>query len=281
MRRKRSCARVRSQSLPVLNLKERDVETGLDYFLARYYSSIQGRFTSIDPVNYQAMLDPGKPQSWNAYAYVNNNPLNRIDPDGKGFWEKFKNWVNGYGFQSDEAVQAEEVQRRAELGRVAASTPTNLLYVQQQDDSYVAYNVNDLSRAQVWDFSNRQRTGNVTQMRQEDYDQAARIISGIALAGGTTPNITVYRGGSNIDVRDIDVRIKDGMVQTTRGPSLNSDPTKVEKFGGAYRVERLPEELQIIQRGTDPSHYEIVPKNPMPLERFVQLVKEVKLVPTN
>ena len=31
--------------------KERDIETGLDYFLARYYSSPQGRFTSIDPYN--------------------------------------------------------------------------------------------------------------------------------------------------------------------------------------------------------------------------------------
>ncbi|HSK30034.1 MAG TPA: RHS repeat-associated core domain-containing protein, partial [Candidatus Limnocylindria bacterium] len=31
-----------------LTLKERDVETGLDYFLARYYSSTQGRFTSPD-----------------------------------------------------------------------------------------------------------------------------------------------------------------------------------------------------------------------------------------
>ena len=31
-----------------LTLKERDVETDLDYFLARSYTSIQGRFTSAD-----------------------------------------------------------------------------------------------------------------------------------------------------------------------------------------------------------------------------------------
>ncbi|MGH9958487.1 MAG: hypothetical protein ACREBC_15365, partial [Pyrinomonadaceae bacterium] len=31
--------------------KERDGESGLDYFLARYYSSAQGRFLSIDPEN--------------------------------------------------------------------------------------------------------------------------------------------------------------------------------------------------------------------------------------
>ena len=31
--------------------KERDSESGLDYFLARYYSGAQGRFTSVDPLN--------------------------------------------------------------------------------------------------------------------------------------------------------------------------------------------------------------------------------------
>ncbi|PYP85422.1 MAG: hypothetical protein DMF61_16295 [Blastocatellia bacterium AA13] len=35
---------------PKFTQKERDAESGLDYFLARYYSSAQGRFTSVDPV---------------------------------------------------------------------------------------------------------------------------------------------------------------------------------------------------------------------------------------
>jgi RHS repeat-associated protein len=61
--------------------KERDNETGLDYFLARYYSSTQGRFTSIDPDNDGA--DPMFPQSWNAYAYVWNRPTIAVDPDGR------------------------------------------------------------------------------------------------------------------------------------------------------------------------------------------------------
>jgi RHS repeat-associated protein len=259
--------------------KERDVETGLDYFGARYYANIQGRFTSVDPANYQAMLNPGDPQSWNGYSYVNNNPLTRTDPDGRGFWEKFKNWVNGYGFQSNDDVQKEENQRRAELAQLAATTPTNLLYVQQPDDSYLAYDVNQLTRKQVWDFSNRQRARNVTQMSQQNYDEAVRVVATAATFLGGTGGITVYRGGSKIEVRDIDVKIKDGLVQSTRGPSLNLDPAKVEKFGGAYRVESIPDELQIIQRGVNASHYEIVPKNPMPLERFIELVKQVKLVP--
>jgi RHS repeat-associated protein len=61
--------------------KERDAESGLDYFLARYYSSAQGRFTSPDPDNYDARID--RPQAWNMYAYTWNNPLKYKDDDGR------------------------------------------------------------------------------------------------------------------------------------------------------------------------------------------------------
>ncbi len=60
--------------------KERDSESNLDNFGARYYSSNVGRFMSPDPDNTGATLQ--SPQSWNAYSYVLNNPLNAIDPTG-------------------------------------------------------------------------------------------------------------------------------------------------------------------------------------------------------
>jgi RHS repeat-associated protein len=59
--------------------KERDNETGLDYFGARYYASVQGRFTSADPGPF-VVADP---QSWNRYGYVQNNPLKFTDPTGR------------------------------------------------------------------------------------------------------------------------------------------------------------------------------------------------------
>jgi len=60
--------------------KERDAETGLDNFVARYFSGPQGRFTSPDePL---ADQEPGDPQSWNLYSYVRNKPLVETDPDG-------------------------------------------------------------------------------------------------------------------------------------------------------------------------------------------------------
>jgi RHS repeat-associated protein len=62
--------------------KERDAETGLDYFGARYYGSRIGRFTAVDPqLNLRASIL--SPQRWNRYAYGLNNPLRFIDPDGR------------------------------------------------------------------------------------------------------------------------------------------------------------------------------------------------------
>ncbi len=61
--------------------KERDSESGLDYFGARYFSGAQGRFTSPDePLGDQY---PEDPQSWNLYSYVRNNPLRNTDPTGR------------------------------------------------------------------------------------------------------------------------------------------------------------------------------------------------------
>ena len=61
--------------------KERDAESGLDYFGARYYSSSMGRFSSPDPSGL-AYADMTNPQSLNLYSYVLNNPLINIDPSG-------------------------------------------------------------------------------------------------------------------------------------------------------------------------------------------------------
>ena len=58
--------------------KERDAESGNDYFLARYYGNSMGRFLSPDPI--AGTL--ANPQSLNRYIYVLNNPLVLTDPTG-------------------------------------------------------------------------------------------------------------------------------------------------------------------------------------------------------
>jgi len=59
---------------------QRDTESGLDFAQARYHSSQLGRFTSPDP--FGGSMRPTDPQSFNRYAYVGNNPINRTDSTG-------------------------------------------------------------------------------------------------------------------------------------------------------------------------------------------------------
>jgi len=77
--------------------KERDTESGNDYFNARYYSSAMGRFMSPDPIimNDLRMINP---QRWNKYAYVINNPLILTDPTGKdAVYVNFSGMAGGFG----------------------------------------------------------------------------------------------------------------------------------------------------------------------------------------
>ena len=69
--------------------KERDQESGNDYFGARYYTSSMGRWMSpdwsakIEPVPYAKLDDP---QTLNLYQYERNNPLGGFDADGHVDW---------------------------------------------------------------------------------------------------------------------------------------------------------------------------------------------------
>jgi RHS repeat-associated protein len=76
---------------------ERDAGSGLDYMLARYGGSNLARLLSVDP---GASVSLRGPQSWNRYAYVQNSPLNRIDPDG------LKDWATTNGHWQDQKTTA-------------------------------------------------------------------------------------------------------------------------------------------------------------------------------
>jgi RHS repeat-associated protein len=153
--------------------KERDIETGLDYFLARYYSSAQGRFTSVDPENAEASHDYSDPQSWNGYSYVKNNPCSNIDPDGRCIclFERLKNAA--YGFKSNEQVQQLEDKWRNYL-REKQQQYGNLVF-NGSDGKPVIVDPNAISRDQVFhyaaSFREAEYYGNLTTYSPEQVDQ--------------------------------------------------------------------------------------------------------------
>ena len=64
-----------------------DADVEAQYLRARWYDVATGRFTSRDPLNAE-----------HPYAYVNNNPLNWIDPTGYFSEETIKNSIDLGGF---------------------------------------------------------------------------------------------------------------------------------------------------------------------------------------
>jgi RHS repeat-associated protein len=64
---------------------DRSNMSGLDYAVNRHYDPLQGRFTQVDPIGMRS-TSLSNPQTLNLYAYCANDPINRADPSGLGFF---------------------------------------------------------------------------------------------------------------------------------------------------------------------------------------------------
>jgi len=122
--------------------KERDNETGLDYFIHRYYSSAQGRFISADPDN--AGGDVKRPQSWNGYAYVDNTPLTSTDP--LGLWKQV-DCTSGNG-KCWEAEKGDSIGSLAKLLNVS-SKKLNAFFQKPGVESGQVYDVSGFGRGNI------------------------------------------------------------------------------------------------------------------------------------
>lgn len=118
---------------------ERDSNGGgnaddLDYMHARYYSSRNARFMSVDPVLDDALSGTA---GWSRYSYVRNNPINAFDPDGRSeaskssfvqklqaAWRSFVRWrwenavqeIMDYNHCSH--AEAEQILRSGDVSRI-------------------------------------------------------------------------------------------------------------------------------------------------------------------
>jgi RHS repeat-associated protein len=84
--------------------KERDAESGLDNFGARHFASVMGRFMSPD-AKLMTSRRVAFPQKWNKYAYVQNNPLIRIDPNGLDDYVVFRTVTSGWNAEQWAAAE--------------------------------------------------------------------------------------------------------------------------------------------------------------------------------
>jgi RHS repeat-associated protein len=148
-----------SNNTRLFTAKERDPESGLDNFGARYNSSSMGRFMTPDWSSTPAAVpfaDPANPQSLNLYSYVANNPLNRTDPLGHNWF-----WLdNKWQWHTGDSYKYKDSQGKSQT---ATSKYTGLLVAQ----------------ATGTDKKTGATTYNLTL-----YDQNKAVFTGTAFSGG-------------------------------------------------------------------------------------------------
>jgi len=166
--------------------KERDCESGNDYFFARYYTSAMGRFTTpdwsakVEPVPYAKLDDP---QSLDLYAYVRNNPVASDDPNGHGC----NGWCDLHG-NSNQSYSDIINQDEAQIARHAAflgNTLVNVTTAQQQNSDKNTdvmlmsghatpqpSKTNNLGEAEIeWNIV--PQANNISELTQKNMDAAA------------------------------------------------------------------------------------------------------------
>ena len=153
-----------------LTSKERDNETGLDYFLARYYSSTQGRFTGVDPEQEGARNDD--PQSWNGYAASKlAHEVGHHVIATRGYihkpWEKYKPWngtVDPYAKKMADAYASDVINKmlrswRYKFAKLLARMLSTFLYkagIQEYWDGNYQSSASLQSRAYTLNLENEE-----------------------------------------------------------------------------------------------------------------------------
>jgi len=150
--------------------RERDQETGLDYFGARYYSSKIGRFTTTDPA-YTIQENLVDPQRWNKYAYARNNPLRYVDPDGRLTIIVPGTWARGVMVKSASTDWAQP------------GTPFN-----------TAVSATFGEQAQVFEWSGNNKTG----ARASAAEGLQQMIDAHTFGEGESLNIVAHSHGGNV-----------------------------------------------------------------------------------
>jgi RHS repeat-associated protein len=218
--------------------KERDPESGLDMFGARYYGSSMGRFMTPDWSSVATAVpyaDFGNPQSLNLYSYTKNNPTTLRDPNGHCDVDGEHHgwvWCAAHAIGITETQKEQAAQARANLsgmrgllinGRPAslwAKTATNQQLIGAQSQLVHSLALNDWTDLFKGSSGIQQAAGMLTQWGwagQQGYNEAKNLLNEPNTSQGT------------VDRRDLLGKV----------PSEEEAVKMIEDAGG--KVERIEE----------------------------------------
>jgi RHS repeat-associated protein len=200
-------------------------ELGLYYYKARFYSPTLGRFMQTDPIGYEDGI--------NWYAYVDGDPVNRVDPTGL-FNVNCFDLPESCGKDSRDWKGFSAGKGKANKPSATKAAKTRERWLQGPDG--VRRKVTDAQWVAECAIAQCGKPYSVNEKGQ-----------------------LLYRGG-RFKVRPQDIEIgADGVVTQNRGVSVTTNPTKI---GGAHTFRPLPEGLGFVQDGAR-DHYIIVPTRAM------------------
>jgi RHS repeat-associated protein len=199
--------------------KERDTESGLDYFGARYMASTMGRFMSPDPLAGHL----ANPQSLNRYVYVLDNPLKNTDPTGM------------YVCDDDEDCKSDNDKKFAEGladARNAAwhLTGADLLNAMNAINSYGDKGVDngvDVKFADTGQAAGQTRISGITGQKTEENPTGQNIEVTLSPNAAGAPGVIAHEGS----------HVADGAQWIKSGFSPGMDPTRYQTEIHAYHVQ--------------------------------------------
>lgn len=246
--------------------KERDNESGLDYFEARFLANCLARFTRVDPLAATVKAHwIAQPQRWNPYAYSGNDPLRNIDPTGLDFWEDAGSfaWGAAKGVAIGAGVAVVAVAAAPVIAAVAAAGTVGAAVVAVGGVAVGATGGYMLGKSSVEIATGRelnwklQETGR-TLSRGERFEMAGSLVGGVGGgAVGARIGTTALRAfaSSAQNVRNLG----EGLISVTH-PNYPDASILGQVSGDALHIENVNVPFNLQGRGLSSDLYKLLVK---------------------